>query len=120
MRSALLLCLFVASAPCAAAKTDAPQCLAADTIRSEQPDGPQAVIFNTTGGTAYRSTFETVCPGLEEVGRFRILRLEPEGGQICRGDRISVVDPRGAGGLVRASGPSCRLGPLTRIANGHR
>lgn len=89
------------------------ECLNLDQIVSRRPSGEGSILFEMTGGRAYRNDLPGRCPGLKRAGPSHIVEVEATGGQLCRGDRVRVYDPIEARNIGRGAFPQCRLGPFT-------
>lgn len=79
------------------AATAAQSCLDVSAIRSRRAESGSSVLFAMLDGKTYRNNLGGRCPGLSRANNARTLAVESEGGRICRGDRITVVDHRGPG-----------------------
>ncbi len=62
------------------------------------------ILFYMTGDKVYRNFLPRRCPGLS---RHEAFSYETRISQLCRADRITVLDSLGFGGIP---GPSCGLG----------
>jgi hypothetical protein len=89
------------------------RCIDPHQIVARHPERPNAIVFEMTGGTTYRNELIGACPGVARATPASIVRIEPDGGNLCRNDRVSVYDPvetRGTGATAR-----CRLGTFVPI-----
>jgi hypothetical protein len=91
------------------------ECLSLDQIVSRRPSGERSILFETTGGRAYRNDLPEQCPGLEHAGPSHIVEVEATGGQLCRGDRVRVYDPIEARNIGSGAFPQCRLGDFAPL-----
>lgn len=92
------------------------QCIALDQVISRRPAGPQSLVFELTGGRAYRNDLPDHCPGLANAGSADIVQVEATGSRLCRDDRVRIYDPVEARNIGLASFPRCRLGAFTPVA----
>lgn len=87
------------------------RCIALDQVAGRRVAG-SSIIFETTDGTNYRNDFVGACPGLDRLGAAATVSVASggEGGQLCSGDRVRVMDPVEAGVTGPLSQPTCILG----------
>ena len=105
-----------ASAATDAAIGSTTDCIDQQFVVSRRPQGPNALIFEMTGGVAWRNDLASTCPGLENRTASDAYRFEVNSGRLCRNDRFQVFDPVEAQATGPKSFPSCRLGTFTRVA----
>ncbi|MDQ8757150.1 hypothetical protein RCO27_13040 [Sphingosinicella sp. LHD-64] len=99
----------------ASAATDGTRnCIDLSAVTSRQAEDGQTIRFEAIGGRTYRNHLPGRCPGLQQSSRgFGTLAFEVHGAQICRGDRVRVLDPSSPAS-VSTSVP-CVLGTFTEV-----
>jgi hypothetical protein len=89
------------------------RCIDPHQIVARHPERPNAIVFEMAGGITYRNDLIGSCPGVARATAASIVRIEPDSGNLCTNDHVSVYDPvevRGTGATAR-----CRLGTFTPI-----
>jgi len=125
--------IFMAAASCAllatagAAETPPPRvagdeaagtrdCLAMSAITTRRAEGPDSLYFETLGGGAYVNRLAGRCPGLQQASRgFGALAFEVHGGQLCRGDRVRVVESSAGAARGLQNSIPCPLGDFVPV-----
>lgn len=79
-------------------------CISAATGRSLVVRDKRTLVYEE-GGTIWVNRLEAACPSLDPFGQ---LRIDVQGSQYCRNDRIQGLEPGSA-----IPGPWCRLGSFT-------
>ena len=79
-------------------------CVRIRAIRRTEVLDDRNVLFHMTGGRIYRNFLPRRCPSLSMRKAFM---YETRINQLCRADRITIVDSVGIGAM---RGPSCGLG----------
>lgn len=87
------------------------RCIALDHVAGRRVAG-SSIIFEMTGGANYRNDFVGACPGLNQLGATATVSVASggEGGQLCSGERVRVMDLVEAGATGPLSQPTCVLG----------
>lgn len=81
----------------AAAPDTAPRCLDVGAILSRRAEDGGTILFEMVGGRRYRNRLPGRCPGLAGSRNGGALAFEQQGGHLCQGDRVRIVDRAGAG-----------------------
>lgn len=69
------------------------QCIDLNAIITRRAIDGETIRFELSGGAAYLNRLGGRCPGLEQNSRgFGALAFDVYGGQLCRGDRVRVID----------------------------
>ena len=89
-------------------------CIDPRQISGRRIAGPRALIFEV-GGTTYRNELIEECPGLGRAPESKIIQVEVQGTQLCRGDSFRAYDPVEARAVGAQAFPRCRLGNFTPI-----
>lgn len=92
---------------------DAVRCIDPHLIIARHPERPNAIVFEMAGGTIYRNHLIGTCPGVARATPASIVQVQPDSGNLCTNDHVSVYDPvevRGTGATAR-----CRLGMFVPI-----
>ena len=118
-RTWLVMLLFPVTASVAAPEkepaTGTRQCIDMSRIQSQTAEGTDGIRFRMRGGVDYVSRVPG-CPGVERVGRFNALSLEPgTSSQLCRGDFVRPFDPMTLRTMGLQSFPRCVLGEFTPV-----
>ena len=82
-------------------------CVLVSRIQNTVVHDDFTIDFHLTGGDVLRNTLPARCPRL---GFEQRIAYEVHGGQLCRPEMISVIQPGAAG-----SGPRCQLGPFVPV-----
>lgn len=86
-------------------------CLDLSSIVGRRAEDERTIRFETLDGRVYRNRLAARCPGLRQSANgFAALAFDVQGGRLCRGDRVRVVD-RSAAGLPI----SCPLGAFEPV-----
>ena len=104
----------------AAAQAAPVSCINLDQVIARRPAGPQAILFELTGGRAYHNDLPDHCPGLERAGTAEVIAVEATGTRLCRNDRVRIFDPVEARNIGLSSFPRCRLGAFQPVAADRR
>lgn len=98
--------------PPPAASDSAPatlDCISLNAVTNRYAEDERTIRFDLIGGRTYRNILPGRCPGLRQSSQgFGALAFEVQGGQLCRGDRVRVVDSASPRGL--ANSIPCLLG----------
>lgn len=115
IRSALLVTVLATQIGAAAPPIpdrDAPaaqNCISLNAVTNRYAEDERTIRFDLIGGRTWRNVLPGRCPGLRQSSRgFGALAFEVQGGQLCRGDRVRVVDSASPRGL--ANSIPCLLG----------
>jgi hypothetical protein len=92
---------------------DALECIDLTRVSARRAESADRIRFEMLGGAAYVNQLPGRCPGLARSADFGALAFEVQGNRLCRGDKVSAVDP--ALGGYRQSIP-CLLGRFTPVA----
>lgn len=113
--SAVMLTGCSAAPPVPAAAAGLTRCIPAEQIVGRRTAGAAAVDFELLGGLVYRNQLRGSCPGLARLGSAATVSIASggEGGQLCAGDRIRVLDPIEGRGTGASSYPTCILGQFS-------
>ncbi|HEX5184418.1 MAG TPA: hypothetical protein VFW19_14875 [Allosphingosinicella sp.] len=90
------------------------RCIDPHQIIARHAERPDAVVFEMAGGITYRNDLIGSCPGAARATPASIVQIQPDSGNLCANDHISVYDPvevRGNGATAR-----CRLGTFTPVS----
>jgi hypothetical protein len=82
-------------------------CVLVSRIQNTVVHDDFTIDFRLTGGDVLRNTLPTRCPRL---GFEQRIAYEVHGGQLCRREMISVIQPGAAG-----PGPRCQLGAFVPV-----
>jgi hypothetical protein len=94
----------------AAEAVGAVDCIDLGAVTSRAAEDSRTIRFDTIGGGSWHNRLAERCPGLRQAARgFGSLAFDVQGGRLCRGDLVRVVDPTRAGGGYRGAIP-CPLG----------
>ena len=117
MRALLILMLIAFSRAAVAVPppADRTSCIDATQIAGRESDGSSAITFRMNDGTRWRNDLGGPCPGLSQVGSFKVLTIEQNGSYLCRGDLIGAVDQTDFGSAALTHGPRCPLRDFTRL-----
>jgi len=114
LAGALLGCAAPAPQPNASV-AGARQCIPASQVSGRYVDPPNAILIEA-GRVNYRSELRAGCPEAARLGGVGSIVFETStGGQICRGDRVRIFDPRDANPARVSSASVCVLGPFVPI-----
>jgi hypothetical protein len=113
----LAACADQAPLPRLAARS-ALNCIALDRVAGRRIVDRSAVLFEMNGPVDYRSELPAACPGLTRLGPTATVSIASggDGGQLCRGDRISLADPVEARATGLLNQPSCALGDFVAVS----
>lgn len=93
----------------------APACVPLNRVVATRAAGLGVVDVEVVGGRVYRNRLATVCPGLDQLGRFGVVAITgAENGRLCRGDRVRIFDPAEARATGIGSFPECVLGDFAQ------
>lgn len=86
-------------------------CIQLSQVAGRRVVDASSVLFEMTGPANYVNRLQGQCPGLARLGTSATVSIASggEGGRLCRGDRIRVVDPVEASGTGLRSYPTCVL-----------
>lgn len=100
----------------AAASSAVRQCIALDQVAGRRVVG-SAILFEMSSGPYYRNDFVGSCPGVERLGATATVSLANggEGGRLCSGDRVRVIDPVEARATGLLNQPTCVLGAFQEV-----
>jgi len=96
-----------------AAPPGAVRCIDPHQIIARHPERPNAIVFEMAGGITYRNDLIGACAGVARATAASIVQIQPDSGNLCTNDHVSVYDPielRGTGATAR-----CRLGTFVPI-----
>ena len=79
-------------------------CVSTSILGNARIIDKQTIVYRRTG-TIYVNRLRSECPGLDQ---YTTLITEVKGGQLCRMDLVSTLDP---GSTI--PGPKCQLGQFT-------
>lgn len=79
-------------------------CVSTSSLGNARIIDRQTIVYRRTG-TIYVNRLRSECPGLNP---YATLITEVKGGQLCRMDLVSTLDPGS-----RIPGPKCQLGQFT-------
>lgn len=100
--------------PQTAAQTAGASCISLASVGGRRVIGRDTLLFEMVGPVNYRNELAGRCPATERLGpTATIVLLDPQGGQICAGDRVRVIDAATDRGVAA---PTCRLGRFTPAA----
>ncbi|WP_114951525.1 hypothetical protein [Sphingosinicella terrae] len=115
-----------AEAPPAAARAAAEgaagrprDCISLDAATSRRALDERTIRFELIGGERLDNRLPGRCPGLaQSANGFGALAFEVHGNRLCRGDRVRVVDPSGAGvGAAYRMAIPCPLGRFVPVTD---
>ncbi|HEY1607482.1 MAG TPA: hypothetical protein VGF77_17990 [Allosphingosinicella sp.] len=89
------------------------RCIDPHQIVARHAEPPNAIVFEMAGGITYRNDLIGACPGAARATSASIVQIQPDSGNLCTNDHVSVYDPvetRGTGATAR-----CRLGAFVPI-----
>ena len=92
-------------------------CISLDAVSGRRAIDAQTIRFEMLGGEVLHNRLPGRCPGLDRsADGFETLAFEVHGSQLCRGDRVRVLDPAGgdAATAYRLSIP-CPLGAFVPV-----
>jgi hypothetical protein len=94
------------------AETAALHCITLTQVAGRRAVGPGTVLFETVGPNNYFNQLRGRCPPLERLGSTATISVASggQGGQLCSGDRIRVLDPIELGSTPVTGYPTCVLG----------
>jgi hypothetical protein len=73
-------------------------------------------MFEVAGPLNYRNALAQECRGLERLGSSAEFVFEnPQGGQLCRGDRVRVLDSRDTSPIRIQAATLCILGDFVAV-----
>lgn len=86
-------------------------CIQLSQVAGRRVVDASSVLFEMTGPANYVNRLQGQCPGLARLGTSATISIASggEGGRLCRGDRIRVVDPVEVSGTGLRSYPTCVL-----------
>lgn len=101
-----------------ATAADAVQCIALNQVAGRRVVDGTSVLFEMSGPVDYRNALGGNCPGLARLGSTATISIASggEGGRLCRGDRVRVVDPVETGRAGAVVAPTCVLDSFTPVA----
>lgn len=119
MRSLVITALGAALFSCAPASPPQPEvhanarsCISLANIGGRRVVAPDTLLFEMAGPVNFRNRLATHCPPTVRLGpSATVVFLNPQGGQICTGDRVRIVDF--AENI--ATSPECLVGPFEPV-----
>ena len=97
----------------------AARCIDLNQVVGRRAAGPDSVEFELANGITYRSRVVGHCPGLKRLGASATVSVASggEGGRLCAGDRIRVLDTLEVRMASIQSQPTCTLGEWKEAAD---
>jgi hypothetical protein len=90
------------------------ECIAVGHIRAESAETDVSLLFHGDGSRVFRNHLPAPCDRLMMINNIDTLKLRPNGGQLCRGDVVQVIDHGGPMGLIDGNDGKqtidCKLG----------
>lgn len=120
MRTPLTLLIALSATAAAAPPSDRPTaggtCIDWRRVVTRSVIAPDVIEITLAGGARYRSRLPAACPHLDELNRAYVLELEDrQGGRLCGGERLRMIDPVVARGPGAPGFAVCRFGPFERV-----
>jgi hypothetical protein len=87
------------------------QCINLNRIAGRRVLADGSLLFEAVGGVDYRNRLASQCPGAVRISRSAVISVvaSSPGSQLCRGDRVRVLDPVETSETGASSAPSCVL-----------
>jgi len=94
-------------------QASAPSCIPLSAIGGRRVVAADTLLSEMVGPVNYRNRLAARCPATTRLGSTAtIVFLDPQGGQLCTGDRIRIIDPADR----ITTSPECRLGSFEQQA----
>jgi hypothetical protein len=91
------------------------ECIDLSQVTARRVVAPASVVFEMSGGVAYRNDLQGTCPGAARASGLEIVQTETQSTNLCRNDHIRIYDPVEAKATGAQSFASCRVGSFTAV-----